>query len=489
MLFGVVRCLAVICCFLVPLMGSAKADDKRVALVIGNADYEFVSDLRNPLNDAKSIAEPLRRLGFDVLLGTDLSVTAMRNLIRLFGERAEGADLALFFYAGHGVQVAGKNYLLPADAKLETVGDLDFAAIEADLIVRQMDRGSGRKLVLLDACRNNPFEAELARSLGATRSANTLGRGLARIEASGGTLIAFATDPGDVALDGDGDNSPFTEALLKHIETPNIEINVMMTRVRGDVFSKTNAQQRPWTSSSLIGEVYLAPQAEPAPASPATEGGADEALEIALWTAADAGGSSLDYRAYLARYPNGTFAALAENRIALLDETSEPAPEPQEPQEQGEALSPAEIEAAMNMSQSIRKDVQERLSALGHDTRGIDGVFGNGTRAAMRRWQTSAALPVTGHLDQPGLDRLRSESEPKLAAFRAQRAAALAARPKRQSAPSALFRATARCSAEGISGSATHANRQQAMLSAARICAQRGGTPSCCAQGTTVSGD
>ncbi len=482
------RIIATLCLVLLPLAGLAQTEQRRVALVIGNGKYEHVSELRNPLNDAKAIAEPLRRLGFDVLLGTDLGTSAMRRLVQFFGEKAKGADLALFFYAGHGVQVNGKNYLLPTDSKLESITDLDFAAIEADLIVRQMENAAGHKLVFLDACRNNPFERSLSRSLGATRSASALGRGLARIEASGGTLIAFATDPGDVALDGAGENSPFTSALLEHLETPNIEINVMLTRVRGDVFRNTDSQQRPWTSSSLIGEVYMAEDATDPPASPTPA--PDQSLEIALWTAADDGGSASDYRAYLDRYPDGTFAALAKNRIAVLEAPQSTPASPPEPLEAVAPLAPptaADVEAALNLSRSQRRDVQERLSALGHDTRGIDGVFGGGTRAALRQWQTAASLPVTGFLDQPSLDRLRQDSEPKMAGFRARRAAEAAANPRPQGRAD-IFRATARCTAEGISATATHADRQQAMLSAARICAERGGTPSCCAQGTTVDG-
>jgi tetratricopeptide (TPR) repeat protein len=228
----------------------------RVALVIGNGDYRHASRLANPANDATDIAQALRRLGFDVVEGRDLDRRGMENKVREFGRKLDGAALALFFYAGHGLQVGGKNYLVPIDAKLERAGDLNFETIDVGNVLAQMETEKRVNLVLLDACRDNPLARSFARSLG-TRS-TSVGQGLASIQSAIGTMIAYATQPDNVALDGTGRNSPFTAALLKHIGTPGLDIGVVMRRVRTDVIAATLEKQVPWDHSSLTGEVILA---------------------------------------------------------------------------------------------------------------------------------------------------------------------------------------------------------------------------------------
>lgn len=228
----------------------------RVALVMGNGAYMNVTDLPNPPNDARDIAAALRDLGFKVIEGYDLDSTTMRGKIAEFGAVTPGAAVALLFYAGHGVQVAGKNYLVPIDAKLERPSSLGVEAIEVGTILSDMEAEKRVNLVFLDACRDNPLARGLARAFGATRSA-AVGQGLAQLNAGIGTLIAFATSPDTVALDGNGRNSPFTTALLKHIRTPGIEVRTMLTRVRADVIKATNDKQVPWDHSSLTGEFYF----------------------------------------------------------------------------------------------------------------------------------------------------------------------------------------------------------------------------------------
>lgn len=228
----------------------------RVALVIGNAKYRYATQLPNPSNDAADIAQALRKLGFDVVEGRDLDKHAMEDKIREFGRKVERADLALLFYAGHGMQVGGKNYLVPIDAKLERTGDLTLDTIEVGQILAQMEAEKRVNLVFLDACRDNPLARSFARSLG-TRS-TSVGSGLAAIQSAVGTMIAYATQPDNVALDGEGRNSPFTAALLKHIATPNLEISALMKRVRADVIAATREKQVPWDHSSLVGDVVLA---------------------------------------------------------------------------------------------------------------------------------------------------------------------------------------------------------------------------------------
>jgi tetratricopeptide (TPR) repeat protein len=229
---------------------------RRVALVIGNAKYRYATQLANPSNDAADIAQALRKLGFDVVEGRDLDKHAMEDRIREFGRKVERADLALLFYAGHGMQVGGKNYLVPIDAKLERTGDLTLDTIEVGQILAQMEAEKRVNLVFLDACRDNPLARSFARSLGARST--SVGSGLAAIQSAVGTMIAYATQPDNVALDGEGRNSPFTAALLKHIATPNLEISALMKRVRADVIAATREKQVPWDHSSLVGDVVLA---------------------------------------------------------------------------------------------------------------------------------------------------------------------------------------------------------------------------------------
>jgi len=314
--------------------------ERRVALVVGNASYAATTPLANPGNDATAVSAALARLGFEVLLGIDKDTAGLRALIRDFSAAADGADLALFYYAGHGLQVGGRNYLIPVDAALEREADLDFAAIDLQLVLRQMERGAKNSIVLLDACRDNPFETQLSRSMGATRSSALLGRGLAPVETLGGALIGFATDPGEVAYDGAGQHSPFTEALLTHVETPGLEINTLMTRVRADVVLATDRRQRPWATSSLLNELYLAPET---PAEPANTAVLDE---LAAWRAAEATGTPEGFQDYLTQYPGGLFAQDATDRLAALvppAEQTTPLPAPPLPRPD-RAAAPADID-------------------------------------------------------------------------------------------------------------------------------------------------
>lgn len=234
------------------------AAEKRVALVIGNSAYQHTPALKNPSNDASDVASKLRGLGFDVIDGTDLTKSEMESRIRSFAAKLQNADVGLFFYAGHGLAVDGKNYLAPVDAKLESETDLDFEAVELDLVLKQMERNSRVSLVFLDACRDNPMAVSLA---SASRSL-AVARGLARVDRAVGMMIAFSTQPGNVALDGEGRNSPFTDALLHHIDTQGESVNDLMIDVRKDVLQATDGKQVPWENSSLTGQFFFKP-AEP----------------------------------------------------------------------------------------------------------------------------------------------------------------------------------------------------------------------------------
>jgi len=230
---------------------------RRIALVIGNSAYQFAPNLTNPANDEADVAQVLRALNFDVVEGQNLDRHGMEEAIRQFGHKLNDADLALFFYSGHGLQVEGKNYLVPVDAKLERVSDLSLDAIDMGTVLAQMESDQRVNLVFLDACRDNPLVRSLARSIG-NRSI-TLSQGFRPIEGALGTMIAYSTQPDNVALDGTGRNSPFTTALVKHLTDHGIDIDVVMKRVRADVIAATHQKQIPWDHSSLVGEVVLAP--------------------------------------------------------------------------------------------------------------------------------------------------------------------------------------------------------------------------------------
>jgi tetratricopeptide (TPR) repeat protein len=235
---------------------------RRVALVIGNGAYASVKALPNPPNDARSVAKSLRDIGFTVSEGTDLDRAAMQKMTRDFLREAARAQVALVYYAGHGVQIAGRNYLIPVDVRLQAGGNITDGMIDMDTILAALDDQVRTNILIFDACRNNPLEPHAA--AGPNRAIEA-GSGLAAPTALGagatlgaGTLIAFATAPGQVALDGEGANSPFSAALSRHIGTSGIEVQQMLTRVRAEVVAATKNKQVPWSNSSLLGEVYLA---------------------------------------------------------------------------------------------------------------------------------------------------------------------------------------------------------------------------------------
>src|ERR1700716_58072 len=224
------------------------------------------------------MAKVLRNIGFDVVEGANLTRDKMTEKLLEFGKKAQGADLALFFYAGHGIAINGTNYLLPIDADLKSEMDVKLgSAINIDLTLEQTMGDAKVKLVLLDACRDNPF-ANKIRAAAKTRSV-TVASGLAEMNPTEGTLIAFATGPGQTALDGQsGTNSPFTRALLAHITQPGLEIQQAMTEVRAQVNEETNKGQLPWGHTNLIGSVYLNPAATPAPSAAAPSSSAAPAV-------------------------------------------------------------------------------------------------------------------------------------------------------------------------------------------------------------------
>ena len=235
---------------------SARADGKRVALVVGNSAYRNVPELPNPANDAGDVATALNRLGFSVTLIANASFEEMRRGLIALGREAAAADMAVMYFAGHGMEMSGENWLIPIDAELKKDIDAENEAISLRSVMLQVSNTTSLGLVVLDACRNNPFAAKMHRAL-ALRAAT--GGGLGRIEPVGNVLVAYAARDGTTALDGDGRNSPFTTALLHNIETPGIEVTFMFRNVRDDVMEATRNEQQPFVYGSLSRRaIYLA---------------------------------------------------------------------------------------------------------------------------------------------------------------------------------------------------------------------------------------
>lgn len=298
----------------------APAAEQRIALVVGVSAYRNASPLPNTLNDANGVSAVLQRLGFRVQTVLDPDRAALEAAVRRFGDGARGAEAAVFFYAGHALEVGGRNWLLPTSMELKAPKDLRFEALDVDGLLEQTEGAARITLLFLDACRDNPFQRRL------TNGARALARGgLGQVSAGAGTLVAFATAPGTVAADGEGRNSPFTTALLRHIETPGLEVRQMLGLVRRDVREATHGTQIPWENAALEGEFYFKPGPPPpgrTPPLPARDTRVE--AELLFWQSIKDSTDASDFRAYLTRFPDGTFAALARRRA----ETSLPSPSP-----------------------------------------------------------------------------------------------------------------------------------------------------------------
>jgi uncharacterized caspase-like protein len=298
----------------------------RVALVVGNGDYAAeIGRLKNPTSDATLMAKTLTDLGFEVSLVTDADQKAMKRAIREFGQKLRGTGpngIGLFYYAGHGVQVDGENFLLPIGAEIAAEGDVELEAVSAASILSQMQfAGNAVNLVFLDACRNNPL----------TRSFRSGSRGLARVDAPRGSFVGYSTAPGDVSVDGESSNSPYALALVEELTTPGISIEEAHRAVRGKVLAATNQRQTPWDSSSLTGPVVLKEAAMVAPIAPATPapapaeppaGGSTQQAELLFWDSIKTSDNPATFDAYLTQFPNGVFAGLARAKIAELEASS-----------------------------------------------------------------------------------------------------------------------------------------------------------------------
>lgn len=303
------------------VLGAVRAEE-RLALVIGNSAYTNTSPLKNPASDAQLISESLRAVGFTVFEYLDLDQKDMKRAVLEFGDLlvSKGPDtVGLFYYSGHGIQANGTNYLLPVDATVKREKDVDIESVRAEAVLQAMEEAGNRlNIVVLDACRNNPFEASY-------RSTN---QGLARMDAPSGTLIAYSTAPGRVASDGEGRNSPYTFALARAIRTPGLTVEEAFKQVRVRVMERSNDEQVPWESSSLTGAFSFAggvdgqpERVELAALPPAGAQSTGNAVndEVVFWQSVQASENAADFQAYLDAYgEEGIFGTLAKNRIFEL---------------------------------------------------------------------------------------------------------------------------------------------------------------------------
>ncbi len=342
--------------------------DKRVALVLGNSAYQNVPPLANPVNDAALMAQTLKDAGFDVVdFKQNLPALETRRALREFADKAGGADIAVIYYAGHGIEVDGSNYLIPVDAKLERDNDVYDEAFSLDRILVSVESAKKLQLVILDACRDNPFAQAMKKTL-ATRS---IGRGLARVEpASSNTLIAYSAKAGSTSQDGNGKNSPFTTALSRHLTTPGLDVRRAFGFVRDDVLKATSNRQEPYVYGSLGGDdVPLVPAAAPAPvaaapaAAPNPQADIRRDYELALQL-----GSRAAFDAFLAQHPDGFYSSLAKLQLDKIaaDETHAAAVEKAKRAEQERerlAAAGAQKETQAKADADARVAEQARLDA------------------------------------------------------------------------------------------------------------------------------
>ena len=373
------------------LWASPGAAAKRVALVIGNGAYARISALGSPVNDAKLMATALRKVGFHVINGVDMTKEDMESAIIDFGQRLRAAGQnaeGLFYYSGHGVQSRGVNYLIPLNAPITEESSLNIKAVPAWWVLDQMDGAKNRlNLVVLDACRNNPFKVGTAKSSIGTG-------GLQAVNAPTGTLIAYAAAPGKVAYDGrgvDSPYSPFTEALVEAMDQPGLPVEDVLKRVRRAVRKRTNNRQQPWWASSLEGSFAF--RSRPSDGPPTAPAPTVVGVDRAAYEAAKPIDTIAAYLAVKNKFPNSFYADLALDRVRILR---------------------AQREKALGLTREERQRIQKGLAKAGLDPGGAGGEFDRLTRAAIRRWQKSRGKEGTGYLlDEASAEALLALSPPE----------------------------------------------------------------------------
>ncbi len=308
--------LFLICLMVISSSIPAAAAKKRVALVMGISNYNHASQLPNPVQDATKLASVLSGLGFDVTLRTNLGINDMRSEVRNFANKADTADVALVYFAGHGIEMSGKNYLIPNDAELRRDRDLEHEALTLNLISNALEGAKRLRIIMLDACRNNPFSSQMKLSGNRTRSVS---RGLAPVEPIGDSLIVYASKHGTVAEDGEGNNSPFAEALVKTLPTPGLEISLMFRRVRDQVMKATNRRQQPFVYGSISGkEFYFKPSIKIENKVVINNNTPQITSACSIWPQIATTATKAQVKAFLSECHEGIFYRLAKARLKEL---------------------------------------------------------------------------------------------------------------------------------------------------------------------------
>lgn len=420
------RLIVVFAAMAVTLFSATSDASERVALVIGNSNYQNTRALRNPANDSADMATSLRQLGFDVIEAQDLSGDQFSEVVSQFSRKLIGAKTALFFYAGHAMQYESVNYLMPIDARLKNAFQLKRELIALGDIVDVMEANSPMNLVFLDACRNNPLADELTQTLIAQGRAVSPTRGLARLETRGrNTLVAFAAGPGREARDGQGRNSPFTASLLRHIPTPDVEIETLLKRVTQDVLKETDNFQEPERLSRLTQEFYFKVGDKVAVVdqnqqqqtniiqqnSPFTP----DALHWSL--VKDTINANL-LREFIERYPQSPFRSDAERRLKDLETKSEPNKPTGDIETAAKFLDNllpkgTSERYSLTLPQNMRQKLADGLKREGYLTDAVDDYVRNGTdlftlRFAVLKFQQAEGLAQTGYLTRDAVIRLLS---------------------------------------------------------------------------------
>ncbi len=366
--------------------------EHRVALVIGNGAYRNTTPLTNPPHDAALIAETLSNLGFSLVGGgplIDADKPAMEQAIREFGRQLQGGAVGLFYYSGHGIQVSGANYLIPVTADVARDVDVKYELVDVGFVLDEMTHAANRlNIVILDACRNNPF---------GKRGMRSVSSGLGQVVAPAGTVIGYATQPDNVAADGSGNNSPYTEALAAALHKPGLDLFGMFNDVGLRVKQATSGQQQPWLAASPVeGQFYFSGPPEAVAAAPAAD------PDVVYWDTIKAGTNTADFQDYLTRFPNGQFTALARRK--LLTECDALAAAPNDPDKIGAGVLPAAMDTGRAITACRALNGDSRADYLLGRAYEVAGQF-DGAATAYRRsadQNDSAAQAALGALYDTG---------------------------------------------------------------------------------------
>jgi uncharacterized caspase-like protein len=387
--------IAIAVCLGLTATGAAEDRSGRVALVVGNGAYTGAAKLPNPANDADDVGTVLEALGFDVIKVKDAARRDFVAAIDRFLTRAATAEAALLYYAGHGIQLDGENFLLPVDAAPESAVQLRSDAFGLQSIIAELEQVSEVNLVFLDACRDNPLAARLSTVIMTRSGGRPLGRGLTLMRQASNTMIAFAAAPGEVALDGGGRNSPFTKAFVKNVAASREEVSTLFKAIIRDVVAETGGAQQPQLVSSMSANFFFNSTVtiQEAPVDPAQ----------AAYEAAAALNTAEAYRIVVQGYPQSVYARLAtaaiaklEPKVAIVQPTSPvvPAPPPVI------RLTPEDAEAALGLDVEARRAVQIALAGAGRNPGGSDGALGPRSREAISDYQVEMGMEATGFISK-----------------------------------------------------------------------------------------